>query len=143
MKARELMTPNPAVVTTTDTLSTAARVMRDRDVGVVPVVEDGDSGRLRGLITDRDIAVRHIAEGHTEDCRVIDHMSESITAASPDDDADEVMAQMQREQVRRIPVVDDGRLVGIIAQADVAIRIGPDDPEDVEETVTAISRPGR
>lgn len=142
MQARDIMTANPGVVTPEDTVSKAAQLMRDLNVGIIPVVDDPNGMRLRGVITDRDIAVSHVAEGHGDDCRVSAHMSEDLTKAGPDDDVDDVMARMQRAQVRRIPVVEDGdRLVGIIAQADVAIDVGPGDPNAVSETVERISEP--
>lgn len=142
MKAREIMTRDPQVVTPNDTVSRAALIMRESDVGSVPVVDDDGSGRLRGVITDRDIAIRHVADRHTDDCRVSDHMSDRLAKASPDDDVERVLETMQREQVRRIPVVgDDDRLIGIIAQADIAVDVGPGQPREVQETVEEISRP--
>jgi CBS domain-containing protein len=142
MKARDIMTSDPRVVTPAETVSRAAQIMRETDVGIVPVVDDEGSRRLRGVITDRDIAIRHVADGHTGDCSVSDHMSESLSSVGPDDDVQDVLRTMQREQVRRLPVVEDGdRLVGIIAQADIAIDLGADQPRDVSETVEEISRP--
>lgn len=142
MRARDAMTPDPRFVTLDGTVSEAASIMRDVDVGLVPVVEDAESRRLEGVITDRDIAVRHVAERHTDDCTVEAHMSRDLTTASPDDDTDDVMGHMRRHQVRRIPVVEDGsRLVGILAQADLAVKLGSERTEEVEETVEAISEP--
>jgi CBS domain-containing protein len=142
MKAREIMTRDPRVVTPSDSVSRAAQIMRDAEVGIVPVVDDEGSRRLRGVITDRDIAVRHVADGHTDDCAVSAHMSEGLARVSPEDDVKDVLRTMQREQVRRLPVVEDGdRLVGIIAQADIAIDMGPDRPKEVSKTVEEISRP--
>lgn len=145
MKARDLMTENPEFVTPDDSVSRAAQIMRDIDVGGVPVVDDPGSRRLQGLITDRDIAVRHVAEGHQQECRVRDHMTSGrLDSVRPDADEQEVLDLMGRHQVRRIPVVDDGdRLVGIIAQADVATKLGPDEPEKVERVVAKVSEPGR
>ena len=121
MKARDLMTENPECVTREDTLQRAAEIMRDHDVGIVPVVEDRGSMRVSGVITDRDITVRHVAEKHSADCKVGDHMSTKVHSVGPDDDADRVFELMKREQIRRVAVVEGGdRLVGIIAQADVA-----------------------
>lgn len=122
MKARDVMTANPEVVTPDEPVTRAARLMRDLDVGIIPVVEDRSSMRLRGLITDRDITVRHVAEGHGEECTVGHHMTtDRIETVRPDADVDEVLSLMARDQVRRVPVVEDGdRLIGIIAQADVA-----------------------
>jgi CBS domain-containing protein len=144
MKVRQIMTPDPQAVTPDETVSRAARIMRDLDVGIVPVVQDQNSRKLRGVITDRDIAVRHVADGHNGDCRVGDHMSEDITRATPDDDVDDLMRQMQTRQIRRVPVVDaDERLVGIVAQADIAIEMGPREPTEVVETLEKISEPVR
>jgi CBS domain-containing protein len=144
MKAREIMTRDLKVVIPGDSLSRAAQIMREADVGIVPVVDDEGSRRLRGVITDRDIAIRHVADGHDTDCVVADHMSDRLTSVSPDDDVEDVLRTMQREQVRRLPVVEDGdRLVGLIAQADIAVDLGPDRPREVSETVEEISRPTR
>ena len=142
MKARDIMTADPIAVTPDDTVARAAEIMRDTDVGLVPVVDDLDGRRLRGVITDRDIAIRHVAGGHTDDCRVASHMSTGIATVAPDDDVNAVMARMRLGQVRRIPVVGDGeRLIGIIAQADLATELGPRDPEKVETTLERISEP--
>ena len=141
MKARDVMTSNPECVTRDDKLSSAARIMRDVDTGFVPVVESRDSMRVAGVITDRDIAVRHVADGHSEECTVGDHMSASTRSVSPDDDVDRVMDLMKREQIRRVPVIENDRLVGIIAQADLATsRVGD---RKVGDTVEKISEPGR
>ncbi len=143
MKARDVMTPNPDVVTPDEPVTRAAEVMRDRNVGIVPVVEDRSSMKLCGVITDRDIAVRHVAQGHPNSCRVKDEVSkERLSTVRPDTDVKDVMDVMKREQVRRVPVVEgDNRLVGIIAQADIAER-GPSEME-VGKVVEKISEPGR
>jgi CBS domain-containing protein len=142
MKARDIMTADPETVSSSDSIQTAARIMRDSDVGIVPVVDDEGSRRLRGVITDRDIAVRCVAEGRDGNCRVSDLMSGDLVTARPDDDVSKVMDRMKAEQVRRIPVVDDNdRLVGIIAQADLALD-GPSD-RAVGDVVEKISEPGR
>lgn len=136
MQAREIMTENPRTLTPQDTVSEAARLMRELDVGIVPVVAEGQNRRLEGVITDRDITVRHVAERHTDDCRISDHMSRGVATARPDDDVERVMERMRSEQVRRIPVVENGgRLVGIIAQADLAVETGAEKAEAVEKTV--------
>src|SRR5262245_7838939 len=105
MKARDIMTADPQCVTAQDSAMLAARIMRDRDVGIVPVVDDESSRRLQGVITDRDIALRCIAEGRNGDCRVGELMSDEVITVRPDDDLDSVMSRMKSEQVRRIPVV--------------------------------------
>jgi CBS domain-containing protein len=144
MRARDIMTPDPQTLTASDSLRRAAELMRELDVGIIPVVDNAESRRIRGVITDRDIAVRHVAEGHNDGCTVGDHMTTSATKVAPDDDVDEVMRRMQRDQIRRVPVVEDGdRLVGIIAQADLAVKVGNRKAEEVEATVEKISEPAR
>ena len=139
-KARDVMTSNPRVVTANDSISRAAEIMRDSDVGVVPVVEDSGSMRLAGLVTDRDIAIRVVAQGRDGNVNVREVMSSGLATVGPDDDLDRVTELMSREKVRRIPVCEDNRLVGIIAQADVARETSDRKTGDVVEK---ISEPGR
>lgn len=140
MKASDIMTANPRVVTSEDPISRVAEIMRDSDVGVVPVVEDSSSMRLAGLVTDRDIAVRIVAEGRDGNVNVREIMSSGLATVRPDDDVKRVTELMKTEQVRRIPVCDGDRLVGIIAQADVA-REGAD--KRTGDVVEKISEPDR
>lgn len=141
-KARDIMTANPQFVTTDESVTRAAEIMRDSDVGVVPVVDDQSTMRLAGLLTDRDIAVRVVAEGRNSgDCCARDVMSSGITTVGPDEDVTRVIDLMKREQVRRIPVCEGERLVGIIAQADVATDVGSD--RQTGDLVQKISEPGR
>jgi CBS domain-containing protein len=137
------MTPDPHVVTPKEPVSRAAQIMREHEVGIVPVVADTKSMKLVGVITDRDIAVRHVADGHATDCTVGAHMtSDDIETVKDTADSASVLAAMRRREVRRIGVVDgDGRLVGVIAQADVATTNGIPNKE-IAETVKAISEPG-
>jgi len=141
MKARDIMTTNPQVVTPDEPITRAAEIMRDNDVGFVPVVDDRTGMRLQGVITDRDIAVRHVAHNCPSTCTVADHMTrDTIDAVSPDADLDEVIEVMERDQIRRVPVLDEGyRLVGIIAQADIATRGASE--KEVGELVERISEP--
>jgi CBS domain-containing protein len=121
MKAREVMSSNVEWVTREDSLTRAAQLMKQADIGAVPVVDSQDSMRLVGVITDRDIAIRHVAGDNADDCKVGDHMTDGrIHTCSPDDELDTVMRTMKTEQVRRVPVVEGDRLVGMIAQADIA-----------------------
>jgi CBS domain-containing protein len=139
MKARDLMSKNPASVTPETSIRDAARLMKTEDVGVLPVVESEGSKRVVGLVTDRDIAVRGVAEGRA-DARVRDVMTADPKTAREDDDVDSVMSLMGSEQVRRIPIVDErGQLVGIVAQADI-VREASD--RKAERTVEKISQPG-
>ena len=145
MKISEIMSTNPRSVSPDTPVSDAARVMKEEDVGLVPVVERVGGaetrGRLVGVITDRDIAVRHVAEGRASDAPVSDVMSGGVLTCSPDDSVDTAMELMGREQIRRIPIVDErGTLVGVLAQADLARMSGQN--RKVERTVEQISQPG-
>jgi CBS domain-containing protein len=122
------MTEYPQAVTPTDPVSHAAALMRDSDVGFVPVVEDRQTRRLVGVITDRDLAVRHVAEAHGEDCTIKQHMTaDPLVTVSPEAPTAEVHNLMMEHQVRRVAVVDsEGHLMGVIAQADVATKEGRD-----------------
>jgi CBS domain-containing protein len=121
---RDAMTPNPRTVSADQTVADAARLMRDEDVGLAPVVE-GD--RLVGTVTDRDIAIRVVAEGRDpQGTTVREIASTDLVTVDPQQDLNEALRLMARHQVRRLPVVEeDGRLVGVVAQADVA-RTGDD-----------------
>jgi CBS domain-containing protein len=141
MKAREIMTSQVECVTRQDSLSRAAQIMRDSDVGAVPVVDDRQSMKLVGVITDRDIAIRHVAGDNSADCNVGDHMTSGrLHTVRPDDDVNDVMKAMKSEQVRRIPVTENDRIVGIIAQADIATD-GKGDRQ-TGDMVEKISEPG-
>lgn len=140
MKAQEIMTKDPAVVTPDTNVREAVRLMKDENVGLIPVVESDSSRRLVGVITDRDVAIRVVAEGRPHDGPVREFMTGTVHTATPDDDVDEVMRLMGREQVRRIPVVDErGGIVGIVAQADIVLE--GTDAEKAERTIERISRP--
>jgi CBS domain-containing protein len=113
----------------------AAKLMAKEDVGPVPVVEDG---RLTGIVTDRDLVVRVLAEGRDPtSTRVGEIASRDLVTVSPDEDLDEALKLLAQHQVRRLPVVDGDRLVGIVAQADIA-RLGKD--KQTGEVVEEISR---
>ncbi len=142
MKAKELMTPEPDVVTSKDSLSKAAQVMRDRNVGSVPVVESRDTMRPQGIITDRDIVVRHAADDHDRGCIVSAHMTKGpIETVDENDELEKVMDTMKRAEVRRVLVTGKGgRLVGIIAQADLATS-DQVPMRDIAEVVQTISEP--
>ncbi len=142
MRVQEIMTRDPSCVTADATVREAAQLMRRENVGIVPVVQGGGRDRkLLGVVTDRDIAIRCIADGRDGNCRVREVMSgDQLATCSPDDELDDVMDAMGREQVRRIPIVDErGSLVGIVSQADIARKAK--DEHRVEDTVERISRP--
>ena len=120
MRAKEIMTKNPECCEPDDTAREAARVMRDCDCGCVPII-DPDSRRVVGIVTDRDLAIRALAEGKSADTRLRDLMTSVASCCGPDDDLRDVERRIADLQVRRIPIVDvGGRCVGIISQADIA-----------------------
>lgn len=143
LKVRDIMTPEPRALLPDETVSRAATLMRDADVGMIPVIRDLKNRELVGLITDRDIVVRHVAEHHDWDCSVEEHMTaEKLVRVVPDDEAFYAIRLMKDALVRRIPVTDpDGRLVGIVALADIARRMGPETPSTVEELLERVSEP--
>jgi CBS domain-containing protein len=139
MKLKELMTPGPSFARPTDTLSQVAEMMKEEDVGAIPVVEND---RLVGIITDRDITVKAVAAGKDpKQAPVRDYMSTNVVTGRPDMDEREALTLMGREQIRRLPVVENGRLVGMVSMADFARE--SDREEDVEETLEEISEPVR
>lgn len=142
MKIQDVMTRDPRCVTPDTSVRDAARLMKDEDVGIVPVVRDDRTRELVGVITDRDIAIRIVAEGRAAETRVGDVMSgQRLATCSPSQDIDRAMDTMASEQVRRIPIVDErGALVGIVSQADVVRKA--DNDEKAERTVERISEPG-
>ena len=143
MKAQDIMSKNPSTVTPSTRVRQAAQLMKEHDVGIVPVVEEGGADRrLVGLLTDRDIAIRLVAEGRDADLvEVRELMSSSPKTARADDDVATVMDLMGREQIRRVPIVDErGSLVGIVAQADIVL--DANDDAKAERTVEKISKPG-
>jgi CBS domain-containing protein len=116
---RDAMTSNPSNVEMSSSIVEAARLMKSEDVGSIPVTE-GD--RLVGIVTDRDIALRVVAEGKdVQGVTVGEIASQDLVTVDPQQDLDEALRLMAQHQVRRLPVVEeDGRLVGILAQADIA-----------------------
>ena len=143
MRAKEIMTRNPRTVTPDAQLTEVARLMQSEDVGIVPVVDAGGSRQLVGVVTDRDIALRVVGEGRDPNSvRVSDVMSTNVRTCREDDSVDDVMDVMGKEQVRRVPIVDErGSLVGIVAQADVVLQASSD--KKAERTVEKISQPNR
>jgi CBS domain-containing protein len=138
--AKDIMTRHPQVTTPDATVQQAAQLMKAEDTGVLPVVESQGSRRPVGVITDRDITIRVVAEGRTS-ATVRDAMSPSVRTAKEDDKLDEIMKLMSSEQVRRVPIVDSkGELVGIVSQADLVLE---GDDKKAEQTIEDISPPGR
>ena len=134
---QDVMTTNPTSVVSDNPVVEAARIMKEKDVGIVPVVE---GGRLVGTVTDRDIAVRVVAEGKDpQSVRVREIASTDVVTVDPQQDLDEALRLMASHQVRRLPVVEEGgKLVGIVAQADVAREAND---KQTGELVEEISQP--
>ena len=133
--ARDIMTPDPKCVRESQTLVDAAALMRDLDVGALPIC--GDDDRLKGMLTDRDIVVKCIADdGDPSSVRVSDLAEGKPVTIGADDDIREALETMQKHQVRRLPVIDGHDLVGIISQADIALALSA---EETGKTVEEIS----
>lgn len=137
MKVRDLMSRNVAEVSPDTSLEEVARMMKEMNIGSVPVCE---SGRVVGIVTDRDIIVRELAMGKNPVAtRVGDVMTHGISTVSPDMDIHDAAKLMSDKQIRRLPVVDNGRLVGMIAIGDMAVRSTLED--DAGEALSDISKP--
>jgi CBS domain-containing protein len=147
IRAREIMTDNPECVTPDTSVAEVARKMRDLNVGIIPVVDSLESRRLRGVITDRDLAIRVLAEDKDGKVKVSDYMTGQVETVNQNDTVHRILDVMKREQVRRVPVTDrEGRLVGVIAQADLAVSyagLDLDRETEVEEAIERISEPAR
>jgi CBS domain-containing protein len=134
-RVRDAMTPGPETIQADRPAAEAAKLMKAADAGMIPVMNNGN---LLGTVTDRDIVVRLVAEGKDpQSTPVREIASTDIVTIEPDRDLDEALELMAKHQVRRLPVVEDGRLIGVLAQADVA-REG--DEKDVGHAVEEISR---
>ena len=141
MKNSDIMTKDLIYSRPSDMVSDVAQLMKDEDIGPVLIVDDSNDGkRLVGIVTDRDLAIKVVGEGRDpQNTRVEDVMTESLVTVRASDDVQSAMQAMAQNQLRRIPVVDDnGQLVGIISQADVATRLN--EPQSTAEVVKEISR---
>jgi CBS domain-containing protein len=140
MKCKEIMTEDPVCCLPGDTVDQAAQLMKDDDVGSIPVIADQKTKRLLGIITDRDLAIKVVAPAREISAvKVEEVMTNDPVTCHADDDLNEAVDAMEMHQVRRIPVVDDNnRIIGIIAQADIAIRVR--EPETTAEMVEEISK---
>ena len=145
MKARELMTPNPAQVSPSDTVQRVSQLMGEHDCGCIPVVNADDPRAVVGVVTDRDIALRAVAKGRPVTTPISEVMTPNPDCVSPDDDLSHVEKLMADRQIRRVVVVDGaGECVGIIAQADLARaakRTQEPSPRDMVDVLEKISRP--
>jgi CBS domain-containing protein len=123
MNIRDVMTPNPRTVSPGDSIQSAARIMRDEDTGVVPIVENG---RAVGLVTDRDIVVRAVADGQDRAGSVRDIATTEFVSVAPSVSTSEARELMSAHQVRRLPVIENDRLVGIVSLGDLAVKEAKD-----------------
>jgi CBS domain-containing protein len=138
-KITDVMTPIPQCCTPDDSLIEVARVMQQHDVGVVPIIESQDTRRILGVITDRDIVVRVVAEGRdpNEIISVRDVMTNEVVSLPPDADVLHAEELMKEHQIRRVLVVDDnGCLVGIVSMADLARATDETQLGDTEKAIT-------
>lgn len=137
----DVMTKEPTCCLPGDTITRAAEIMKNEDVGSVPVVEDEATRKLVGIITDRDIVLKVIAEERDRSAATVGEvMSTNLVTCRPDDHLQTAMDRMAQYQVRRIPIVDGkDRIVGIISQADVATRV--DAPQRTAEVLESVSQP--
>ena len=136
----EVMTKNPVCCLPTDMVTKAADLMKSENIGSIPVIENEQTEKLIGIVTDRDLALRIVAEGRdAKSTKVEAVMTRKIVSCLAGDDVQKALDAMAEHQLRRIPVVDnDNKVLGIIAQADVATRV--DQPEKTAEMVKEISQ---
>ena len=140
-KCSDVMTQDPVCCLPTDTVSKAAQLMKDEDVGSIPVVEDEETMKLISIVTDRDLALQVVApERDASSTQVEDVMTYEVITCRASDDVQKAVDAMAQHQLRRMPVIDsDHRIVGIISQADVATRV--EKSEEIAEMVKEISQP--
>jgi CBS domain-containing protein len=139
-KCNEVMTKNPVCCVPNDMVTEAAKLMKSENVGSIPVVENKQTKKLVGIVTDRDLALRVVAEARDpKSTKVESVMMHKIVTCHAEDDLQKALDAMSEHQLRRIPVVDDdNQILGIIAQADVATRVNQ--PEKTAEMVKEISQ---
>ena len=122
MNISDMMTKNPRTAAPNDNLQTVAQIMRDEDTGVVPIV---DKGKLVGIVTDRDIVIRCLADGKFN-AKATDAASDDIVTVTPDMSTADAAELMADHQIRRLPVVEGDKLVGILSLGDIAVKEGKD-----------------
>jgi CBS domain-containing protein len=138
MKVKEIMSKDVASVNTDDSVERAAQLMKQYDVGSIPVCQQQ---KVIGIITDRDIALRSIADGKdTKQQKVQEIMSSNPVVGNPEMDVDDAARIMSQKQIRRLPIVDNNSLVGIVALGDISVE--PTEQRTAEEALKNISQPG-
>ena len=134
---RDAMTADPRSIGKSVSVVEAARLMREQDIGSLPITDDE---QLVGMITDRDITMRVVAEAADPNATSVEDVySRDLISVEPDNDLEEALGLMARHQVRRLPVVEDGRLVGIVAQADIALSANETKTGELVEAISAPS----
>ncbi|WBW96887.1 CBS domain-containing protein [Oceanirhabdus sp. W0125-5] len=138
MDVRDIMSRNVITLSKHDTVETAARLMKEHDIGSIPICENK---QVIGVITDRDIAIRTVAGGRDTAAPLIEVMSNSIVTGTPEMDVNDAARLMSDRQVRRLPICNEKGLVGIVALGDMAIESQAQD--EAEEALTNISQPAQ
>ncbi len=139
-KCDEIMTKNPVCCLPTDTVDKVAKLMKKEDIGSIPVINNEKARELVGIVTDRDLALKIVADGKdAKSTKVQEAMTRKVVTCRVDDDLQKALDSMSKHQLRRLPIVDSNNsIVGIIAQADVATRINQ--PEKTAAMVKGISQ---
>ncbi|PAB59453.1 CBS domain-containing protein [Anaeromicrobium sediminis] len=138
MNIQDIMTTNVVTLCKTDTVAEAAKLMRQHRIGSIPVCENG---KPVGVVTDRDIAIRAVAGGKDNSTKLEDVMSKSVIIGTPEMDVDRASQLMSTNQIRRLPIVDNESIVGIVALGDVAVK--SELQHEAEEALNHISQPSK
>ncbi|NLX85792.1 MAG: CBS domain-containing protein [Clostridiales bacterium] len=139
MKIGDIMTRDVRTIDRNSTVEQAARMMKELNVGSIPVTENGN---VIGIITDRDVVLRNVADGRTAaDTRVEEVMSKTVVTATPDMDVHRAADLMAQNQIRRLPIVENNRMVGIVSIGDLAVRNIYEN--EAGEALSSISKPSR
>jgi len=139
-KCNEVMTKNPVCCLPSDTVSRVAELMKSKDIGPIPIIDSVQTKKLVGILTDRDLALKIVADGRNpKSTKAEEVMTREVVTCRAEDDLQNALDAMSGHKLRRIPVIDNNsRIVGIIAQADVATRV--DEPEETAAMVRKISQ---
>jgi len=139
MKARDVMTPNPTTCKPSENLRSVLRIMKTEDCGIVPITEGNGESRVVGVVTDRDIALHLGAnDSRPSEVRASEVMTTRLVSVGPDADVKEASRNMQDAQVRRVLVIDGGRLLGVIATADLARASAHSNRDEMGEEVEKV-----
>jgi CBS domain-containing protein len=138
-KARDVMTSDPTCIGENDSVLDAAKLLADLDVGAVPIC--GEDDRLKGMLTDRDIVLKVIAQGKNPSTTTAGELAtqDEVVTIGADDPIDEALRTMASHKVRRLPVIDGHELVGIVSQADIATNLDEEKVGDLVEAISASS----